>query len=50
MYGLITFSSVNKNIKTLDLVTPDNNIKFQLKREVYENSIGFDLAKVHEKK
>ena len=48
-YGLITFSGENKNNKKLDLVTPDNNIKFQLKRDVYENSIGFELAKVHEK-
>ena len=47
-YGLITVSSENKNNKKLDLVTPDNNIKFQLKR--YKNSIGFELAKVHEKK
>ena len=28
---------------------PDNNIKFQLKRNVYKNSIGFELAKVHKK-
>ena len=49
IYGLITFSSENKNNKKLDLVTPDNNIKFQLKRDVYKNSIGFELAKVHEK-
>ena len=26
-----------------------NNIKFQLKRDVYKNSIGFELAKVHVK-
>ena len=29
---------------------PDNNIKFQLKRDVYKNGIGFELAKVQEKK
>ena len=50
VYDLITFSSENKNNKKLDLVTPDNNIKFQLKRDAYKNSIGFQLAKVHEKK
>ena len=50
IYGLITFSGENKNNKKLDLVRPDNNIKFQLKRDVYKNSIGFELAKVHEKK
>ena len=50
IYGLITFSSENKHNKELDLVTPDNNIKFQLKRDIYKNSIGFELAKVHEKK
>ena len=50
IYGLITFPSENKNNKKLDLVTPDNNIKFQLKKDVYKNSIGFELATVHEKK
>ena len=32
------------------MIRPDNNIKFQLKRYAYKNSIGFELAKVHEKK
>ena len=50
IYGLIKFSSENKNDKKLDLITPDNNIKFQLKRDVYKNSVGFELLKVHEKK
>ena len=50
IYGLIIFSGENKNNKKLDLITPDNNIKFQLKRDVYKNSIGFELAKVSEKK
>ena len=45
IYGLITFSGENKNNKKLDLVTPDNNTKFQLKRDVYRNSIVFELAK-----
>ena len=35
IYGLITFSGENKNNKKLDLVTPDNNIKFQLKTYIY---------------
>ena len=34
IYGLITCSGENKNNKKLDLVTPDNNIKFQLKRYI----------------
>ena len=50
IYGLITFSGENKNNKKLDLVRPDYNIKFQLKRDVYKKSIGFELAKVLEKK
>ena len=50
IYGLITFSGENKNNKKLDLVTPDNNIKFHLKRDIYKNSAGFELAKVHERK
>ena len=32
------------------MVTPENNIKFQLKRDVYKNSTGVESAKVHEKK
>ena len=35
IYGLITFSGENKNNKKLDLVTSDNNIKFQLKIYIY---------------
>ena len=49
IYGLITFSSENKNNKKLDLIMPGNNIKFQVKRDIYKNSIWFELAKVHEK-
>ena len=30
IYGLITFSRDNKNNKKMDLVTPDNNVKFQI--------------------
>ena len=48
--GLITFSGENKNNKKLDLVMPDNDIKFQLKIGVYKNCIRFELAKVHKKK
>ena len=42
-YGLTTFSGENKN-KKLDMVLPDNHIKFQLIRNLYKNSIGFELA------
>ena len=47
--GLITFSGENENNRKLDLITPDNNIKFQWKRDVYKNSIGFELAKYTKK-
>ena len=50
IYGLITFSDENKNNKKLDLVTPDDNIKFHFKGDVYKNTIEFELAQVHEKK
>ena len=50
IYGLITFSDENKKNKKLDLVMPDNNIKFQFKRDVYKNSIEFELVQVHTKK
>ena len=50
MHGLIIFSAGNKSNKKLDLIMPDNNITFQLKRDVYENSIRFELAELHKKK
>ena len=49
IYGLITFSGENKNNKKLDLVRPDYNIKFQLKRDVYKNSIGLNWQKYSKK-
>ena len=45
---LLHFPVKIKKNKRLDLVMPDN-IKFQLKRDVYRNSLGLEYSKVHEK-
>ena len=34
----------------LDLIRPNDNLKFQLKKDVYKNSLSFELGKVHTKK
>ena len=33
IYGLITFSGENKNNKKLDLINPNNNLKFEVKKD-----------------
>ena len=48
IYGLITFSGENKDNKKLDLKSPSNNLKFEVKKDTYKASISFELGKVHE--
>ena len=50
IFGLITFSGENKDNKKLDLINPSNNLKFEVKKDIYKTSISFALGKVHEKK
>ena len=49
IYDLITFSGENKNSKKLNLISPNRNLKFQLKKDVYKSSLNFELGKVHTK-
>ena len=49
IYGLITFSSENKNNKKLDLVRPDYNIKFQLKKTYIKTVLGLNWQKYSKK-
>ena len=50
IYGLITFSGENKDNKKLDLKSPSNNLKFEVKKDTYKTSISFELGKINEKK
>ena len=50
IHGLISFSGKTKKDNKLDLIRPSDNLKFQLHRDVYKNSLNFELGKVHEKK
>ena len=50
IYGMISFSGDTKENNKLDLIKPSDSVKFQLFRDVYKNSLTFELGKVHEKK
>ena len=47
---MISFSGNTKENNKLDLIKPSDSVKFQLFRDVYKNSLTFELGKVHEKK
>lgn len=49
-YGLISFFSETKTNNKLHLITSHNNLKFNLKKEIYKNKVGFKLGEVHTKK
>ena len=38
----------NKEDNKLDLIKPTGSLKFQLLKDVYKNSLSFELGKVHE--
>ena len=46
-YGLISFSGEIKTDNKLALISPSSKLKFNLKKEFYENKVGFELGKVH---
>ena len=48
-YCLISFSGETKTDKKWHLITPHNNLKFNLKKDIYKNKVGFELGKVHTK-
>ena len=48
IYGLISYLGKNKEDNKLDLIKPTGSLKFQLLKDVYKNSLSFELGKVHE--
>ena len=48
-FGLVSFSGEAKNNNKLDLITPNKELKFNMKKDVYKNRITLNLGKVHTK-
>ena len=48
-YGLIQFSGETKMDNKLALISPNSNLKFNLKKDVYKNKVDFELGRVHTK-
>ena len=48
-YCLISFSGQTKTDNKLHLISPNNKLKFDLKKDVYKNRVKFELGKVHTK-
>ena len=48
-YGLISFSGETKTDNKLVLISPSSKLKFNLKKDVYKNKVGFELGKAHTK-
>ena len=49
MYGLISFSGETKTDNKLALISPSSKLKFNLKKDIYKNKVGFELDKIHTK-
>ena len=50
IYGLISFSGETKKDNKLELVSPQNRLKFEITRDIYKKDMKFELSKVHSKK
>ena len=50
IYGLISFSGETKKDNKLELVSPQNRLKFEMTRDIYKKDMKFELSKVHSKK
>ena len=52
IYGLVNFSSeINDDKdKKIKVISPKNNLKFELERDIYKNELKLELNKVHNKK
>ena len=50
IYGLINFSGESEKNNKLDLISPQNNLKFELEKDIYKTELKFELNKVHTKK
>ena len=48
-YDLISFSGETKTDNKLHLISPNNKLKFSLKKDIYKNRVKFELGKVHTK-
>ena len=48
IYGLISSLGETTRDKKLELIKPTDGLKFQLLKDVYKNSLSFELGKVHE--
>ena len=48
-FGLISFSGKTKIDNKLHLISRNNKLKFNLKKDIYKNRIRFELGKVHTK-
>ena len=48
-YGFISFSGETKTDNKLALNSSSSKLKFNLKKGVYKNKVGFELGKVHTK-
>ena len=47
IYGLINFSGESKKNNKLDLISPQNNLKFELEKDIYKTELKSELNKVH---
>ena len=50
IYGLISFSGETKKDNKLELVSPQNRLKFEMTRDIYKKDMKFELSKAHSKK
>ena len=51
IYGLVNFSSeIDKKNKKIKVISPNNNLKFKVEKDIYKNQLKFELSKVHSKK
>ena len=50
IYDLISFSGETKKDNKLELVSPQNKLKFEMIKDTYKNDMKFELSKVHTKK
>ena len=50
IYGLISFSGETKKDNKLELVSPQNKLKFEMIKDIYKNDMKSELSKVHTKK
>ena len=48
-YRLVSFSGETKTNNKLALISPSSKVKFNPKRDVYKNKVGFELGRVHTK-